>query len=155
MRIFVAHPPQLYSRTPIQPRAFCGRRRVDIVGTIAGRPPRCRWEHPLPTDATVLVGMAAVGIAHHLQRARNLSKGRAVVLSGDEWDRGCVFKRTARDRPVRWYLTSQLVEYKGKKWRWPYFDALQAPSRTWTYWCGYARFSSQVANAYTYHSRIL
>ena len=95
MRISVAHLPQLRSRTPVQPRAFYGRRQVDIVGTVAGRPPRCRWERPLPAGATLLVGAAVAGIAHHLQRARILSEGRAVVLSGDERDRGCVFKRAA------------------------------------------------------------
>ena len=59
-----------------------------------------------------------------------MSEGRSVVLSGDKRDRGCVFKRVARDRPVRLYLTGQLVKYEGKKWRRPYFDVLQAPSRT-------------------------
>ena len=44
-----------------------------------------------------------------------MSEGRSVVLSGDKRDRGCVFKRVARDRPVRLYLTGQLVKYEGKK----------------------------------------
>ena len=72
----------------------------------------------------MLVGVAAAGIAHHLQRARNLSEGRAVVLSGDEWDRGCVFKRAFRDRPVYCYLAGQLLKYEVKKWRGPYLDVL-------------------------------
>ena len=63
----------------------------------------------------LLVGVAAAGIAHHLQCARNLSEGRVVVLSGDERERGCVFKRAFRDRPVYWYLPGQLLKYEVKK----------------------------------------
>jgi hypothetical protein len=42
----------------------------------------------------LLVGAAVAGIAHHLHGARNLREGRAVVLSGDEWDGRSVFKGT-------------------------------------------------------------
>jgi hypothetical protein len=37
-----------------------------------------------------------------------------VVLSGDEWDREGVFLN-AWPETMRWYLTSQLVNYEGKK----------------------------------------
>jgi len=46
------------------------------------------------------------------------------VLSGDERERGCVFKRAFRDRPVYWYLAGQLPKYEVKKRRGPYFDVL-------------------------------
>ena len=85
MRISIAHPPQRRCRTPVQPMAFCGRRPVD-ADPLAGRPLRRCWGHPLPSDAMALVRTADAGIAH-LQCARKLSEARAVVLSGDEWDR--------------------------------------------------------------------
>jgi hypothetical protein len=59
-------------------------------------------ECTLPTGAMLLVGAAVAGIAHHLHGARNLREGRAVVLSGDEWDGRSVFKGAATDRSVCW-----------------------------------------------------